>query len=62
MTHGMVLDEKGKKMSKFLGNIVSPMTIVNGSNNVWFLVQPAVIESLIIWCRTRQKSPTVPTS
>ena len=62
MTHGMVLDEKGKKMSKSLGNIVSPMTIVNGSNNVWFLVQPAVIESLIIWCRTRQKSPTVLTS
>lgn len=29
-THGMVLDEKGKKMSKSLGNIISPMTIVHG--------------------------------
>ena len=46
MTHGMVLDEKGKKMSKSLGNIVSPMTIVNGSNNVRFLVQSVVIKKL----------------
>lgn len=30
ITHGMVLDEKGKKMSKSLGNIVSPMTVING--------------------------------
>jgi isoleucyl-tRNA synthetase len=30
ITHGMVLDEKGKKMSKSLGNVMSPMTIVNG--------------------------------
>ncbi|KAJ3517915.1 hypothetical protein NLJ89_g199 [Agrocybe chaxingu] len=33
ITHGMVLDEKGKKMSKSLGNIISPMTIVRGSPN-----------------------------
>jgi isoleucyl-tRNA synthetase len=30
ITHGMVLDEKGKKMSKSLGNIISPLTVVNG--------------------------------
>lgn len=30
ITHGMVLDQDGKKMSKSLGNIVSPLTIVNG--------------------------------
>lgn len=30
ITHGMVLDEQGKKMSKSLGNIVSPMTVING--------------------------------
>ncbi|KAJ4468812.1 tRNA synthetases class I-domain-containing protein [Lentinula aciculospora] len=30
ITHGMVLDEKGKKMSKSLGNIVSPLTILLG--------------------------------
>ncbi|KAI0336726.1 isoleucyl-tRNA synthetase [Cubamyces sp. BRFM 1775] len=30
ITHGMVLDETGKKMSKSLGNIVSPMTVIHG--------------------------------
>ena len=30
ITHGMVLDEKGKKMSKSLGNIVSPLSVVLG--------------------------------
>ncbi|KIK70190.1 hypothetical protein GYMLUDRAFT_34677 [Collybiopsis luxurians FD-317 M1] len=33
ITHGMVLDEKGKKMSKSLGNIVSPLTIVLGGSD-----------------------------
>ena len=30
ITHGMVLDEKGRKMSKSLGNIISPSTIIKG--------------------------------
>lgn len=30
ITHGMVLDQKGKKMSKSLGNIISPMTVIYG--------------------------------
>ncbi|KAJ7637112.1 isoleucyl-tRNA synthetase [Roridomyces roridus] len=33
ITHGMVLDQTGKKMSKSLGNVVSPMTVVNGGSN-----------------------------
>ncbi|KAK7462821.1 isoleucine-tRNA ligase [Stygiomarasmius scandens] len=33
ITHGMVLDEKGKKMSKSLGNIISPLTIVHGGKD-----------------------------
>ena len=32
ITHGMVLDDKGKKMSKSLGNIVLPATIINGGS------------------------------
>ncbi|KAI0305316.1 tRNA synthetases class I-domain-containing protein [Multifurca ochricompacta] len=30
LTHGMVLDAAGKKMSKSLGNIMSPVTVVKG--------------------------------
>lgn len=30
ITHGMILDENNRKMSKSLGNILSPMTIING--------------------------------
>ncbi|KAJ8083181.1 isoleucine-tRNA ligase [Marasmius tenuissimus] len=33
ITHGMVLDESGKKMSKSLGNIISPLTIVHGGKD-----------------------------
>ncbi len=30
ITHGMVLDEQGKKMSKSLGNVVSPLAVIHG--------------------------------
>jgi isoleucyl-tRNA synthetase len=30
ITHGMVLDESGRKMSKSIGNILSPMTVIEG--------------------------------
>eukprot|EP00543_Licmophora_paradoxa_P001567 CAMPEP_0202443696 /NCGR_PEP_ID=MMETSP1360-20130828/2884_1 /ASSEMBLY_ACC=CAM_ASM_000848 /TAXON_ID=515479 /ORGANISM="Licmophora paradoxa, Strain CCMP2313" /LENGTH=741 /DNA_ID=CAMNT_0049059437 /DNA_START=207 /DNA_END=2432 /DNA_ORIENTATION=- len=33
LTHGFVLDEKGFKMSKSLGNVVSPLQIIDGGNN-----------------------------
>ncbi len=33
LTHGFALDEKGRKMSKSLGNIVDPSVIINGGSN-----------------------------
>lgn len=33
LTHGFVLDEKGYKMSKSLGNVVDPKQIIEGGNN-----------------------------
>ena len=33
LTHGFVLDEKGRKMSKSLGNIIDPLMIINGGKN-----------------------------
>lgn len=30
ITHGMVLDEAGRKMSKSLGNVISPLVVING--------------------------------
>ncbi|GMJ02014.1 ovule abortion 2 [Hibiscus trionum] len=33
ITHGFVLDEKGLKMSKSLGNVVDPYTIIEGGKN-----------------------------
>lgn len=33
LTHGFVLDEKGYKMSKSLGNVVDPAVVINGGKN-----------------------------
>ncbi|KAF8401487.1 hypothetical protein HHK36_012427 [Tetracentron sinense] len=33
ITHGFVLDEKGLKMSKSLGNVVDPNTVIEGGTN-----------------------------
>mmetsp|Transcript_7621 Transcript_7621/g.13733 ORF Transcript_7621/g.13733 Transcript_7621/m.13733 type:complete len:1084 (+) Transcript_7621:148-3399(+) len=33
LTHGFVLDEKGFKMSKSLGNVVGPLHFIEGGNN-----------------------------
>ncbi|KAG9005898.1 isoleucine-tRNA ligase, partial [Tulasnella sp. 427] len=33
ITHGFVLDDKGRKMSKSDGNVISPLTIINGGEN-----------------------------
>lgn len=33
VTHGFVLDEKGLKMSKSLGNVVDPRIVIEGGKN-----------------------------
>ena len=33
LTHGFVLDEKGYKMSKSLGNVVDPRLVIEGGKN-----------------------------
>lgn len=33
LTHGFVLDEKGFKMSKSLGNVINPLEVIEGGNN-----------------------------
>ncbi|MGD1902888.1 MAG: isoleucine--tRNA ligase [Geitlerinemataceae cyanobacterium] len=33
LTHGFVLDENGRKMSKSIGNVVDPKVVIEGGNN-----------------------------
>lgn len=33
LTHGFVLDETGVKMSKSIGNVIDPLSVINGGNN-----------------------------
>jgi isoleucyl-tRNA synthetase len=48
LTHGFVLDEKGYKMSKSLGNVIDPMFVIDGGNNK--KVDPAYgVDVLRLW-------------
>lgn len=58
ITHGFVLDEKGRKMSKSLGNVISPLTVVNGGSNI--KSEPAYgTEVLRLWAVSSQYSGDV---
>lgn len=58
LTHGFVLDEKGFKMSKSLGNVVSPLHVIEGGNNK--KKQPAYgVDVLRLWVATSDYSGDV---
>ncbi len=59
LTHGFALDEKGRKMSKSLGNIVDPLVIINGGNNK--KLEPAFgADVLRLWVSSVDYSVDVP--
>lgn len=48
LTHGFVLDEKGFKMSKSLGNVIDPLMVIEGGTNK--KTQPAYgVDVLRLW-------------
>ncbi|GAA5822946.1 hypothetical protein JCM5353_007907 [Sporobolomyces roseus] len=58
ITHGMVLDDKGRKMSKSLGNVISPSTVIQGGKNS--KLEPAYGTDLLrIWVASVDSSRDV---
>lgn len=61
ITHGFVLDDKGKKMSKSLGNVISPMAIIHGGKDK--KKEPAYgADVLRLWAATVEYGKDVPLS
>jgi isoleucyl-tRNA synthetase len=59
ITHGMVLDEAGRKMSKSLGNVISPLVVIKGGKNVQ--KEPAYgVDLLRVWVASVDSSGDVP--
>lgn len=46
ITHGFILDDKGKKMSKSLGNVISPEAVIEGQKGKW---PPLGVDGLRLW-------------
>ena len=55
LTHGMVLDGAGKKMSKSLGNIMSPMIVVKGGKVGYCLPFPFRFSNCYLRTRSSQR-------
>ena len=59
LTHGFVLDEKGRKMSKSIGNVVDPAIVIAGGKNQ--KVEPAFgADVLRLWVSSVDYSSDVP--
>lgn len=59
ITHGMVLDEKGRKMSKSDGNVTSPLSVVYGGQvNILILLFDLLMntDDGVLNCRTRKRN------
>lgn len=59
ITHGFVLDKDGVKMSKSIGNVISPLTVINGGDVSWrfHLRCWAVLLMMLRPSRTRRSCP-----
>ena len=61
LTHGFVLDEQGRKMSKSIGNVVDPAIVINGGKNQ--KEEPAYgADVLRLWASSVDYSSDVPLS
>ena len=59
LTHGFVLDEQGRKMSKSLGNVVDPAIVINGGKNQQ-QEPPLGADILRLWVSSVDYSSDVP--
>lgn len=56
VTHGMVLDDKGRKMSKSLGNIVSPSVVIQGGKVRYILLSRGIRSQRLTGFETGQEA------
>lgn len=60
ITHGMVLDDKGRKMSKSLGNVISPLVVIHGGKVSFRSLRPKnLAQTLFDWSTEHSKGSCV---